>query len=59
MACEPPTLKCTRPSSPHASLMDSQSMAASSIFSLCRYWEATCGSVSIWRFRASFRRGLA
>ena len=33
-------------------------IAASSIFSRCRYWLATCGSVSIWRLSASLRRRL-
>ena len=55
----PPTLKCMRPFSPNFCSAALASMAASSIFSRCRYWLATCGSRSSWRCAASFSRSVA
>ena len=43
MDCEPPTLKCTRPSRPNLFLASTAMRSDSSILPLCRYWLAICG----------------
>ena len=57
--CEPPTLKWTRPRRSHLRCASSAIAFESSILVGCRYWLATCGSVSSWRFITSLRRLLA